>query len=78
MLRSGSVLLLSPLSLLRLLRLRVRLHLRRGLTLGPRGRVRELVHHGYKVRACLRDGSSWRGEDAIQYVQQVPSRLLSA
>ena len=28
--------------------------------------VRELVHHGYKVRACLRDATSWRGEDAIQ------------
>ena len=28
--------------------------------------VRELVHHGYKVRACLRDATSWRGQDAIQ------------
>ena len=30
------------------------------------------MHHGYKVRACLRDGSSWRGEDAIQYLEKLP------
>ena len=34
--------------------------------------VRELVHHGYEVRACLRDASSWRGQDAIQYLEKLP------
>jgi nucleoside-diphosphate-sugar epimerase len=35
--------------------------------------VRELVHHGYTVRACLRDGASWRGQDAIGYLSQLPN-----
>jgi dihydroflavonol-4-reductase len=30
--------------------------------------VRELVHHGYKVRACIRDASSWRGKDSVDYL----------
>jgi hypothetical protein len=34
--------------------------------------VRELVHHGYQVRACLRDAGSWRGEDAIAYLAKLP------
>jgi nucleoside-diphosphate-sugar epimerase len=34
--------------------------------------VRELVHHGYQVRACLRDATSWRGEDAIAYLEKLP------
>ncbi len=35
--------------------------------------VRELVHHGYHVRACLRDASSWRGRDAVQYLERLPN-----
>ena len=27
--------------------------------------VRELVHHGYSVRACIRDANSWRGQDCV-------------
>jgi nucleoside-diphosphate-sugar epimerase len=34
--------------------------------------VRELVHHGYTVRACLRDATSWRGQDAIGYLSKLP------
>ena len=34
--------------------------------------VRELVHHGYKVRACLRDSASWRGQDAVRYLSRLP------
>ena len=34
--------------------------------------VRHLVHHGYTVRACLRDSSSWRGLDAVQYLEKLP------
>ena len=30
--------------------------------------VRELVTHGYDVRACLRDSGSWRGQDCIRSV----------
>ena len=33
--------------------------------------VRELVHHGYHVRACIRDGSSWRGEDSVDYLSRL-------
>ena len=35
--------------------------------------VRELVHHGYSVRACIRDASSWRGQDCIEYLSRLPS-----
>lgn len=35
--------------------------------------VRELVHHGYHVRACLRDAGSWRGQDAIQFLERLPN-----
>ena len=35
--------------------------------------VRELVTHGYHVRACLRDSQSWRGQDCIQYLEGLPS-----
>ena len=34
--------------------------------------VRELVIHGYEVRACIRDASSWRGQDCVQYLQRLP------
>ena len=30
--------------------------------------VRELAIHGYDVRACIRDASSWRGKDCVQYL----------
>ena len=30
--------------------------------------VRELALHGYAVRACIRDISTWRGADAVQYL----------
>jgi nucleoside-diphosphate-sugar epimerase len=33
--------------------------------------VRELIHHGYEVRACIRDASSWRGDDAVQYLSRL-------
>lgn len=35
--------------------------------------VRELVHHGYKVRACIRDATSWRGQDAVSYLERLPN-----
>ena len=35
--------------------------------------VRELVIHGYKVRACLRDSRSWRGQDCIKYLEGLPN-----
>ena len=35
--------------------------------------VRELVIHGYQVRACIRDARSWRGQDAVQYLQRLPN-----
>ena len=35
--------------------------------------VRELVTHGYDVRACLRDSGSWRGQDCIQYLEGLPN-----
>ena len=35
--------------------------------------VRELAIHGYQVRACLRDASSWRGRDAVQYLERLPN-----
>ena len=35
--------------------------------------VRELVHHGYQVRACIRDANSWRGQDAVAYLNTLPS-----
>ena len=34
--------------------------------------VRELILHGYQVRALIRDGSSWRGQDATAYLSQLP------
>jgi nucleoside-diphosphate-sugar epimerase len=34
--------------------------------------VRHLVHHGYTVRACLRDATSWRGADAVRYLEPLP------
>jgi len=33
--------------------------------------VRELVHHGYNVRACIRDANSWRGKDCVQYLSRL-------
>ena len=30
--------------------------------------VRELVINGYTVRACIRDQSSWRGVNAVEYL----------
>ena len=33
--------------------------------------VRELVHHGYRVRACIRDASSWRGKDSVGYLSRL-------
>ena len=30
--------------------------------------VRELVLHGYQVRACIRDANSWRGQDCANYL----------
>ena len=33
--------------------------------------VRELVHHGYSVRACIRDANSWRGQDCIEYLSRL-------
>lgn len=35
--------------------------------------VRELVLHGYNVRACIRDASSWRGQDCVQYLSRLPN-----
>ncbi len=35
--------------------------------------VRELVIHGYEVRACLRDADSWRGRDSVQYLSRLPN-----
>ena len=34
--------------------------------------VRELVMQGYRVRACLRDVNSWRGADAVAYLERLP------
>ena len=34
--------------------------------------VRELALHGYEVRACVRDVASWRGQDALAYLQELP------
>ena len=34
--------------------------------------VRELVLHGYAVRACIRDANSWRGQDCVQYLERLP------
>ena len=34
--------------------------------------VRELVIHGYEVRACIRDANSWRGKDCVNYLQRLP------
>ena len=35
--------------------------------------VRELVLHGYQVRACLRNADSWRGRDCVQYLSRLPN-----
>ncbi|MDE0348870.1 MAG: NAD-dependent epimerase/dehydratase family protein [Gammaproteobacteria bacterium] len=35
--------------------------------------VRELAIHGYRVRACIRDAGSWRGQDAVAYLERVPN-----
>ena len=35
--------------------------------------VRELVVHGYHVRACIRDGGSWRGKDSMDYLSRLPN-----
>ena len=35
--------------------------------------VRELIHHGYTVRACLRDATSWRGQDGVHYLGRLPN-----
>ena len=35
--------------------------------------VRELVLHGYRVRACLRNADSWRGRDCVQYLKRLPN-----
>ena len=34
--------------------------------------VRELVIHGYDVRACIRDANSWRGKDCVDYLNGLP------
>ena len=34
--------------------------------------VRELVIQGYDVRACIRDASSWRGKDCVDYLSRLP------
>lgn len=34
--------------------------------------VRELVRYGYKVRACIRNANSWRGQDCVNYLTQLP------
>lgn len=34
--------------------------------------VREMALQGYQVRACIRDSTSWRGTDAVAYLQQLP------
>ena len=36
------------------------------------------MHHGYTVRACLRDATSWRGKDAIQYLEKLPGVEIHA
>ena len=35
--------------------------------------VRELVLHGYQVRACLRNADSWRGRDCVEYLDRLPN-----
>ncbi len=35
--------------------------------------VRELAIQGYRVRACLRDRQSWRGQDAVGYLERLPN-----
>lgn len=35
--------------------------------------VRELVINGYSVRACIRDASSWRGQDCVDYLKRLPN-----
>ena len=35
--------------------------------------VRELVLHGYRVRACIRDANSWRGRDCVGYLSRLPN-----
>ena len=35
--------------------------------------ARELVLHGYEVRACLRDATSWRGRDCVSYLNRLPN-----
>jgi len=35
--------------------------------------VRELVLHGYQVRACIRDASSWRGKNSVDYLSRLPN-----
>ena len=35
--------------------------------------VRELVLHGYTVRACIRDADSWRGKDCVNYLGRLPN-----
>ena len=33
--------------------------------------VRELVLYGYRVRACIRDATSWRGQSSIEYLNRL-------
>lgn len=35
--------------------------------------VREMALQGYQVRACIRDADSWRGKDAVQYLESLPN-----
>lgn len=35
--------------------------------------VREMALQGYEVRACIRDADSWRGKDAVQYLESLPN-----
>ena len=35
--------------------------------------VRELSIHGYEVRACIRDSNSWRGQDCVAYLSNLPN-----
>jgi len=39
--------------------------------------VRELVIHGYKVRACLRNANSERGQDAVAFLKTLPNVELA-
>ena len=35
--------------------------------------VRELILHGYQVRACIRNAKSWRGQNCVNYLSRLPN-----